>query len=384
MTRKISVVVTARASYSRVRTLLQAITQHPALELQLVVAANALLEKYGSLLQCVEKDGFAITAKVSNSMDAENATAAAKTTGLGTIELASVFENIRPHIVVTIADRFETMSTAIAAAFMNIPLAHIQGGEITGNIDDKVRHAVTQLADIHFAATQKATDRIIKMGQQPEKVYHTGCPSIDQVFEVFNDPRMDFNPFHLYGGVGPTFDLSKPYLMAMQHPVTTEPEAARLQIKQTLDAIKVLNTPTLWFWPNADPGTGEIAGGIRSFREHHENLPIHFFKNIDPIHFLKLLKNTACLIGNSSAGIREGGCLGTPVVNIGSRQLGRERGDNVMDATPEKDSILNAVHQQLASGNYAQNHMYGDGNAGRKIAELLATVPLTFHKQLTY
>ncbi|WAC10514.1 UDP-N-acetylglucosamine 2-epimerase [Dyadobacter pollutisoli] len=384
MIRKICVVVTARASYSRVRTLLQAIAQHPCLELQLVIAASALLEKYGSLSQSIRKDAFAITAKVSNALDSENATAAAKTTGLGTIELASVFENIRPDIVVTIADRFETMSTAIAAAFMNIPLAHIQGGEMTGNIDDKVRHAVTQLADIHFAATRMATARIIKMGQQPETVYHTGCPSIDQVFEVFVDPRIDFDPFHLYGGVGRTFDLSKPYLMVMQHPVTTEPENARQQIKQTFDAIHALNIPTLWFWPNADPGTSEIAGGIRTFREHHENLPIHFFKNTEPIHFLKLLKNTACLIGNSSAGIREGGCLGTPVVNIGSRQLGRERGSNVMDATPEKDSILNAVHQQLAKGNYAQNHMYGDGNAGRKIAALLATVPLTFHKQLSY
>jgi UDP-hydrolysing UDP-N-acetyl-D-glucosamine 2-epimerase len=384
MTRKICVVVTARASYSRVRTLLLAISQHPDLELQLVIAASALLEKYGSLFYSIEKDGITITAKVSNSLDAENSTAAAKTTGLGTIELASVFENIRPDVVVTIADRFETMATAIAAAFMNIPLAHIQGGEITGNIDEKVRHAVTQLADIHFAATEVAAKRIIKMGQQPEKVHQTGCPSIDLVFEVLNDPRLDFDPFHLFGGVGEVFDLSDPYLMVMQHPVTTEKEFSRQHIQHTLDAIRVLNIPTLWFWPNADPGTNEISRGIRAFREQHQQLPIHFFKNMESIHFLKLLKNTACLIGNSSAGIREGSCLGTPVVNIGSRQLGRERGNNVMDVEPEMDGIVRAVHEQLNQGNYAQNLMYGDGTAGEKIAKLLATVPLTFQKQLTY
>ncbi|MEO6285555.1 MAG: UDP-N-acetylglucosamine 2-epimerase [Dyadobacter sp.] len=384
MTRKICVVVTARASYSRVRSLLQAISQHHDLELQLVIAASALLDKYGSLLHCIEKDALKITAKVSNSLDAENSTAAAKTTGLGTIELASVFENIRPDLVVTIADRFETMATAVAAAFMNIPLAHIQGGEITGNIDEKVRHAVTQLADIHFAATQAAAERIVKMGQQSEKVHYTGCPSIDLVFEVLNDPQLDFDPFCIYGGVGEVFDLSKPYLMVMQHPVTTEPAYARQHIQHSLEAIKSLNIPTLWFWPNADPGTGEISGAIRSFREHHEHQPIHFFKNIEPIHFLKLLKNTACLIGNSSAGIREGSCLGTPVVNIGSRQLGRERAHNVMDAEPETESILKAIHDQLDHGPYAQNHLYGDGNSGKRIANLLATSPLTYQKRLTY
>jgi UDP-hydrolysing UDP-N-acetyl-D-glucosamine 2-epimerase len=384
MIRKICVVVTARASYSRVRSLLQAISQHRDLELQLVIAASALLDKYGSLLHCIEKDALTITAKVSNSLDAENSTAAAKTTGLGTIELASVFENIRPDMVVTIADRYETMATAIAATFMNIPLAHIQGGEITGNIDEKVRHAVTQLADIHFAATQAAAERIIRMGQQSEKVHYTGCPSIDLVFEVWNDPQLNFDPFHLYGGVGEIFDLSEPYLMVMQHPVTTEHAYSRQYIKQSLDAIKRLNIPTIWFWPNADPGTGEISGGIRSFREHHEHVPIHFFKHIESIHFLKLLKNTACLIGNSSAGIREGSCLGTPVVNIGSRQLGRERAYNVMDAEPETESILKAIRDQLDHGPYTQNHLYGDGNSGKRIAELLATAPLTYQKRLTY
>jgi UDP-hydrolysing UDP-N-acetyl-D-glucosamine 2-epimerase len=384
MIRKICVVVTARASYSRVRSLLQAISQHRDLELQLVIAASALLDKYGSLLHCIEKDALTITAKVSNSLDSESSTAAAKTTGLGTIELASVFENIRPDMVVTIADRYETMATAIAATFMNIPLAHIQGGEITGNIDEKVRHAVTQLADIHFAATQAAAERIIRMGQQSEKVHYTGCPSIDLVFEVWNDPQLNFDPFHLYGGVGEIFDLSEPYLMVMQHPVTTEAAYSRQHIKQSLDAIKCLNIPTLWFWPNADPGTGEISGGIRSFREHHEHVPIHFFKHIESIDFLKLLKNTACLIGNSSAGIREGSCLGTPVVNIGSRQLGRERAYNVMDAEPETESILKAVRDQLDHGPYTQNYLYGDGNSGKRIAELLATAPLTYQKRLTY
>jgi UDP-hydrolysing UDP-N-acetyl-D-glucosamine 2-epimerase len=384
MMRKICVVVTARASYSRVKTLLKAIVEHPDLELQLIVAASALLEKYGSLLDVIQKDNFQITAKISNVLDADSVTAAAKTTGLGVIELSTVFENIQPDVVVTIADRFETLSTAVAATLMNIPLAHIQGGEITGNIDDKVRHAVTQLADIHFTATPAARERIIKMGQQPDKIYNTGCPSIDLVFEANEHPNLDFNPFQLYGGVGKTFDLSLPFLMVMQHPVTTERGCLLQQINNTLEAVKILNIPTLWFWPNADPGTGDIAKGMRAFREQNENLPIHFFKNMDSIHFLKLLKTTACLIGNSSVGIREGSCLGTPVVNIGSRQQGRERGQNVMDVEPEVDQITQAIWKQLVHGKYPPNYVYGNGDAGKKIAEILATVPLSFHKRLAY
>src|SRR5687768_13912619 len=190
--RKICVVITARPSYSRVKTALQAIKEHPDLELQLVVAASALLDRYGSSVNYIEKDGFVITAKVFNVLEGENLTAAAKTTGIGILELSTVFDNLSPDIVVTIADRFETMSTAISASYMNIPLAHIQGGEVTGNIDEKVRHAITKLADIHLVSTLKAKERVIRMGEDSEKVVVTGCPSIDLAKMVNGKSGLDF------------------------------------------------------------------------------------------------------------------------------------------------------------------------------------------------
>lgn len=377
-------VITARPSYSRIKTALTAIQQHPNLELQLVIAASALLDRYGTAVNYIEKDGFQITGKVFNVLEGENLTAAAKTTGIGILELSTLFDNIQPDVVVTIADRFETMSTAISAAYMNIPLAHVQGGEVTGNIDEKVRHSITKLADLHFVASPMARERVIKMGENPENVFLTGCPSIDVAKELLNDSALLFNPFEKYRGVGPMLDLSKGYIVVMQHPVTTEYTDSREHIEQTLVAIAELKLPTLWFWPNVDAGADGTSKGIRSFREFKDASNIHFFKNMEPSDFLRLLKNSSCLIGNSSVGIRECAYLGVPVVNIGSRQVGRERGSNVIDTDYYKDYIKAAITQQLEHGHYTPDALYGDGKAGERIAELLATQPLSFHKILNY
>ena len=382
--RKICVVITARPSYSRVKTALQAILLHPQLDLQIIVAASALLDRYGTAVNYIEKDGFRITGKVFNVLEGENLTAAAKTTGLGIMELSTLFDNIHPDVVVTVADRFETMSTAISAAYMNIPLAHVQGGEVTGNIDEKVRHAITKLADLHFVASPLARERVIKMGENPEKVFLTGCPSIDVAKELLIDSSLNFNPFEKYKGVGPIIDISTGYLVVMQHPVTTEYTENRKYIEQTLEAIADLKLPTLWFWPNVDAGAYGTSKGIRSFREFGDTSHIHFFKNMEPLDFLRLLKNSRCLIGNSSVGIRECAYLGIPVVNIGSRQVGRERGTNVIDCDYNKDDIKAAVNRQLEHGHYLPDTLYGDGRAGEQIAHLLATVPLSFHKILQY
>src|SRR3954466_14622752 len=184
MRRKVCVVVTARPSYSRIKTALQAIQAHPDLELQLVVAASALLDRYGNAVRFIEDDGFTIAARVYMVLEGENLASMAKTTGLGLLELATVFDNLKPDVVVTIADRYETLATAVAASYMNIPVAHVQGGEVTGSIDEKVRHAVTKLADLHFVATKKAAERVINMGEDPDTVILTGCPSIDIAAEV--------------------------------------------------------------------------------------------------------------------------------------------------------------------------------------------------------
>jgi UDP-hydrolysing UDP-N-acetyl-D-glucosamine 2-epimerase len=382
--RKVCVVVTARPSYSRIKTALTAIQNHPDLELQLVVAASALLERYGSAVKVIMRDGFDIIAKVYTVLEGENITAAAKTTGIGIIEVSTVFDNIKPDVVLTIADRFETISTAIAATYMNIPLVHVQGGEVTGNIDEKVRHSITKLADAHFVASPSAMDRVIRMGEEKAKVFITGCPSMDLAREIASEPGLGFNPFEKYNGVGHEFDFPTPYLVVMQHPVTTEYELARQQIEKTLAAIEALDIPTFWFWPNVDAGSDGTSKGIRIFREQHRGRKMYFFKNMDPNDFLKLLRNSLCLIGNSSVGIRECSFLGVPVVNIGSRQGGRDRGKNVIDVDYDKDEIVNAVRKHLEHGPFDSDPVYGDGNAGEKMAQLLATMPLSIEKKLTY
>lgn len=382
--RKICVVITARPSYSRVKTALKAIQEHPDLELQLVIAASALLDRYGSAVNYIEKDGFHIAAKVFNVLEGENLTAAAKTTGIGILELSTVFDNLRPDIVVTIADRFETMATAISASYMNIPLAHIQGGEVTGNIDEKVRHSITKLADLHFVASPDAQKRVIKMGESEDTVFLTGCPSIDLADEILSNTQLNFDPFEKYGGVGPKMDISKGYIIVMQHPVTTEFGQSRSQINETLYAIKSLNLPTLLFWPNVDAGADGTSNGIRTFREVEKPENVHFFKNMEPEDFLRLLYNSQCLIGNSSVGIRECAYLGVPVVNIGSRQSGRERGRNVIDIEHNRQSIAEAIIRQVTHGRHEADHIYGDGKAGHKIADLLATLRPSFNKKITY
>lgn len=230
MTRKIAVVVTARPSYARIKSALQAIVANPELELQLIVAASALLDKYGNIVDYVEGDGFEIAAKVYIVLEGETLLTSAKSTGLGIMELATIFDNLGPDIVVTIADRYETLATAVAASYMNIPVAHVQGGEVTGSIDEKVRHAVTKLSNLHFASTTMAAERIIKMGEDPASVHVTGCPSIDLAASVLKQPKLDFDPFDRYGGVGAEFDFSEGYLVVMQHPVTTEFEDGLSQI----------------------------------------------------------------------------------------------------------------------------------------------------------
>ena len=219
--RKICVVITARPSYARVKTALQAIKDHPKLELQLVLAGSSLLDRYGSAYKVIENDGFEVIEKIYNILEGETPSSMAKTTGLAIMELSTTFANLKPDVVVTIADRFETIATSIAASYQNIPLAHIQGGEVTGNIDEKVRHANTKLSDIHLVASEDAKQRVIKMGENPDYVINTGCPSMDLAKEVLENPKFDFDPLVKYGGVGSEINWKDGYLVVMQHPVTT-------------------------------------------------------------------------------------------------------------------------------------------------------------------
>ena len=383
-TRKICVVVTARPSYSRIRTALKAINEHPDLELQLVVAASALLDRYGNAIQAIERDGFTISQRVYMVLEGENLVTSAKSTGIGLSELATVFDNLKPDAVVTIADRYETLATAVAASYMNIPVVHVQGGEVTGSIDEKVRHAVTKLANLHLVSTSLAAERVRRLGEEPDSIFVTGCPSIDIAAEVAERPAMDFDPFVKYGGVGPTTDLSRGYVVVMQHPVTTEYEEARQQVDETLYAVKNFGVPVLWFWPNVDAGSDGTSKGIRVFREKEDPPNFHLFRNMSPEDFLRLLCGATAIVGNSSVAIRECSYLGVPAVNIGSRQLGRERGQNVIDVDHDRKEISDAVQTHIKRGKPTRDLLYGDGKAGGRIADRLSKVELKIEKRLTY
>jgi len=384
MTRKVCVAITARPSYSRIRSALQAMRDHPGIELQIVVAASALLDRYGSADQVIEREGFRIDRRVYMIVEGENLVTSAKSTGFGLAEMATVLDNLAPDVVVSIADRFETMATAVAAAYMNLPLVHIQGGEITGSIDEKVRHAVTKLADLHFVASEKAAERVIRMGERPDAVFVTGCPSIDVAKAAIANPEIDVDVFDAYGGVGARLDLSKGYIVVLQHPVTTEYGLSRAHVEETLHAVAECGLPALWFWPNVDAGSDGTSGGIRAFRETHALPNVHFFKNLPPEDFLRLLYASRCIVGNSSVAIRECAYMGVPAVNIGSRQQGRDRGRNVVDVDYDRGAILAAIRRNVANGRLPSDSLYGEGDAGGRIADLIARVPLSIEKRLTY
>ncbi|CAE7405488.1 GNE [Symbiodinium microadriaticum] len=320
-------------------------------------------------------DGFSVDERIFMQLESETLLTSAKSTGLGIIEFASAFAKLKPDVVMVMADRYEVIAPAIAATYQNIPLAHAQGGEVTGNIDEKVRHAITKLADLHFPATLLAQSRLIAMGERPDRVHWTGCPSIDIAKAASQRPAVPDDFYARVGGVGMQPDLSSGYLIVMQHPVTTAPDEAWTQLTETLEAINEFGKPTIWFWPNPDAGSDEASKAIRGYRERHKLSHVHFIKNLPPLDFLAFLNGADGLVGNSSVGIRESSFLGVPVIDIGDRQNNRERGVNVKNVNPDRKAILAALADHCEQ-KFPSSDLYGAGDAGVKIASLLAAVVL--------
>ncbi len=380
--RKVCIVVSSRASYGRVKSVMCAVRDHPELELQLIVGASALLFRFGSAIEIIERDGFRPAATVYTILEGETPTTMAKSTGVAIMELATLFENLRPDIVVTVADRFETIATAIAASYMNIGVAHVQGGEITGSIDESVRHAVTKLSHLHFAATEAAAANILRMGEAPESVHVTGCPSIDIAAGI--DGGLSPEVFARYKGVGAEIDPTRPYLVVLQHPVTTEFGRGLEQIDETLRAVSSIGMQTVWLWPNVDAGSDDVAKGLRMFRERNREAAIAMYRNFAVEDYLRLIAGCACLVGNSSSALREGSFLGVPAVDIGTRQAGRLCGENVIRVGYKAEEIAAAIKRQIAHGPYERATLYGDGRAGPRIADILASARITIQKRLAY
>jgi UDP-hydrolysing UDP-N-acetyl-D-glucosamine 2-epimerase len=357
------------------------IRDHPSLELQTVCAGTMLLERFGHAARVVEQDGFKVDSKIYLEMEGSVPATMAKSIGLGIIELTSEFQRLQPHTVLVIGDRYEALAAAIAAAYLNIPLAHIQGGEVSGSIDECARHAITKFAQLHFPSTMRSADYIIRMGEDPKTVFNYGCPSGDYIRQL--DTWLPSDLLARFG-VGPGFDINRPFLLVIYHPNTTRFGTERANVEQLLQALAELRHPTLWIWPNIDAGSDDISKVLRIYREHHADDWLHLLKNLDPKTFQKCLKITSCAVGNSSSFVRDSTFYGTPVVLVGDRQVGREHGTNLVQTPPTKQAVLGAVRRQIAHGRYYPSQMYGNGKAVKKIVAKLASYAPVAQKHLHY
>ena len=300
--KKICFVITSEIHYARNRLILEALRAHKNVDLQIVVGASAILPPYGNVPELLLRDGFPCLAKIMMTVEGSNPLAMAKTAGLGLGEFATAFDNLSPDCVVVRGDRYEVLAAAVAAAYLNIPLAHIEGGDTAGNLDEGIRHAITKISHIHFSTNESSRKRIIRMGENPRFVFNVGSPEVEFVARLKS--KMQSRLVN-YWGVGDAIDLRKAYLLVMNHPVMTEYGKNRKNTEELLGAIHEVNIPTVWFWPNVDAGADEISKAIRTFRETANPKNIRFIKYLPPEDFYGLLTHTECLVGNSSSGIKE-------------------------------------------------------------------------------
>ncbi len=362
------------------KSTMQQLSQCSDVELQIVVGGAMNLRKYGIPTKIINKDGFHVNEEAYFLLEGGSPLTMAKSTGHAISEFANIFEKLKPDIVVAIADRFEALGVAIAASYMNIVVAHIEGGELSGSIDESIRHAITKLSHLHFVSTTVSAKRVRQMGEDPRRIHVVGSPNLDLLKEI--DVSLSFDPFEENLGVGPLFPfVPNNYLVVLQHPVTTEYDSSFFYVQETLHAIHEIDIPTIWLWPNMDAGSDATSGGIRAFREQYNPQHIHFFKNFSFEDYARLINNCKVLVGNSSSGIRESSFLGVPVVNIGTRQHYRERGKNVIDASYNRENIKSAIIKQMEIGKYEPDYIYGNGNAGKIIAENLINFELEVQKQ---
>ena len=384
--KKICVVINNRANYGRIHSFLDEAKNNKNVDLKIVLGSSATIQRFGDITNIIQKDGFKIYKKVYNQIDSDTPSGMAKTTALLIIEMTNILEQLKPDYVVSIADRYENLAQVIAASYLNIPVIHTQGGEVTGSIDESVRHAITKLSHLHFPATKKAKKNLIKMGEDPTKVFNVGCPSIDPIYKL--NKKLDKKFFQRNAGTGDVIDVSRPYITVIQHPVTTEYGRGVDQIKETLKAVKNLNMQIVWLWPNIDAGTDQISKVLRLFRDRkikNSKSIFHFYKNFRDKDYIKLLYNTKCIIGNSSSAIREGSVLGVPAVNIGSRQQFREREKNIIDVDYNSSEIFKAIKKQLSKKKkYKPSFLYGKGNAAKKMIKIILKTKVNIQKRLFY
>jgi len=383
--RKICIVLTTRGNYAKMKAVMFGINNDPDLELQLILGGMVVLEKYGRILQTLKLEQIKVARTINFVIEGETLSTMAKSSGLAVTEFATAFEDLQPDVVLVIADRFECLPIAMAAAYMNIAVAHVEGGEVSGSIDESIRHAITKLAHLHFPASREAAERIERMGEDPSSIYTVGGTSMDILRQLDLD---NLNPVRKYQqdyGMGTLVEVvPNEYLVLIQHPVTTEYYENLEHINETIEALEELKMPTIWIMPNMDAGSDGINKGVRVFREKKRPDYVHFFKSLPIEYYGPLLKNAACILGNSSSGIRESAFLGTPAVNIGTRQDGRQRGRNVVDVNYDHNEIVAVIKQQIAHGCYKPDYLYGDGYSAEKVVKVLKKAEFLLQKKITF
>jgi UDP-hydrolysing UDP-N-acetyl-D-glucosamine 2-epimerase len=372
MTRKIAVVTTSRADYSHLYWPLRELAGHPEVDLRLVVLGSHLSPELGYTVREIENDGFRIDARIECLLSSDTDLGMAKTIGVATLSLADALGQMRPDLLLLIADRYELLAPASVALALRIPIAHIEGGEISaGAIDDAVRNALTKMSHVHFTGTESARRRVIAMGEAEWRVHRTGAPSLDHLRRqtLFTREQLESRL---------QLDLGRPTTLVVYHPVTLLRDTTQ-EAEALFAALASLPEQILFCYPNADAGSRALIERTRSFLS--QGRQGRLFVNLDSLTYWSLLRQMDLLLGNSSSGIMETPSLALPTVNVGRRQEGRERARNILDCSPDASSILEKV-RVARSGEFRRSlggmtNPYGDGHASERIVQVLTTVPLS-------
>ncbi len=378
--RKICTILVDRANYGRLKPVLSEIKNESTLNQHLICAGTMVLERFGKVSEIVKKDGFKVDSELYFEVEGSIPATMAKSIGIGVLQFSDEFQRINPDLVLIIGDRYEAFAAAIAAAYMNIPIAHIQGGEVSGSIDDSARNAITKLSHIHFPATERSKKFIANMGEDINKIYNFGCPVGDYILNLPDDLKWE----DISGGLGGKIDINKDFLLVIFHPDTLDYLNQANFAKSLINVLDEISMPTIWLWPNIDAGSDSISKTIRIFREHNKAEWLYLIKNLKPEVFQKLLKKTSCAIGNSSSFVRDTTFTGTPVVLCGDRQSFRESGPNLISSSFEQDEIKKNILTQINHGRYKPSNLYGDGNTSTKIVNILKSIDLKVEKIISY
>jgi GDP/UDP-N,N'-diacetylbacillosamine 2-epimerase (hydrolysing) len=371
MKRRILAILESRATYGYSRNVMRAMSDFSELELTTLVTGMHLVPELGNSIETIQADGFPISETVPMYASDSSPAAWPEALGKGIAGFARAFQRIKPDVVLIHGDRIESFGCCVAAAYMRLPVAHVQAGDKSGHIDDAARMAIGKLAHVHFASCEDSADRLRRMGEQEFRIFNVGAPQLDDITgRTFSEESLTLN--------GKTFGLTEPYILLVQHPVLAEVDEAHQQMAHTIDACLATKLPVVCIYPNSDSG---FQNTLKAVTDRLENNRVILIPNIDRDHFLLLLANCAALVGNSSSGILEAPSFKIPVVNIGNRQRGRPQACNILNCSHDPEELTFAIHQALTDQEFRQSCLqavnpYGDGKSGRRICEILQTIPI--------